>query len=37
MYEIAINLEGKTKKNLYEQIYEHIKKEIQKGDLKCGE
>lgn len=37
MYELVLNLEEKNRKNLYEQIYEYIKKEIQKGNLRCGE
>ena len=37
MYEIMLDLEGKGNKNLYEQIYEFIKKEIQSGNLKCRE
>lgn len=37
MYEMILNLEEDTKKSLYEQIYEHIKKEIQKGNIRFGE
>lgn len=37
MYEIVLNLDAKSGKNLYEQIYEYIKKEIQKGNIRCGE
>lgn len=32
-----MNLDGKSGKNLYEQIYEHIKNEIQKGNIQYGE
>lgn len=37
MYEIMLNLDSGSGKNLYEQIYEHIKNEIQKGAIRCGE
>ena len=37
MYEMMLRLEGNGKKNLYEQIYEYIKGEIQKGNICCGE
>lgn len=37
MYEIMLNLDAKSSKNLYEQIYEHIKQEIQTGNICCGE
>ena len=37
MYEMMQRLEGNGKKNLYEQIYEYIKGEIQKGNICCGE
>jgi GntR family transcriptional regulator/MocR family aminotransferase len=37
MYEIMLNLDGASGKNLYEQVYEHIKKEIQLGNIRCGE
>jgi len=37
MYEMMLNLDGKSGKNLYEQIYEHIKNEIQRGNIRCGE
>ncbi len=37
MYELMLNLEEKAKKCLYEQIYEHMKGEIQRGNIRCGE
>lgn len=37
MYEIMLNLDVRSDKNLYEQIYEHIKQEIQTGNICCGE
>lgn len=37
MYEMILNLDTKSGKNLYEQLYEHIKKEIQTGNISCGE
>lgn len=37
MYEIMLNLDAKSGKNLYEQIYEYIKSEIQRGNIRCGE
>lgn len=37
MYEMMLNLESRSGKTLYEQIYEHIKGEIQKGNIRCGE
>lgn len=37
MYEMMFRLEGESKKNLYEQIYEYVKGEIQKGHIRCGE
>lgn len=37
MYEMMMNLDGKSGKTLYEQIYEHIKNEIQEGKIRCGE
>lgn len=32
-----LNLDVRSDKNLYEQIYEHIKQEIQTGNICCGE
>lgn len=32
-----LNLDAKSGKNLYEQIYEYIKEEIQRGNIRCGE
>lgn len=37
MYEMILNLDGDYGKNLYEQIYGHIKNEIQKGNIRRGE
>jgi len=37
MYEMMLHLDAKSTKNLYEQIYEYIKEEIQKGEIQCGE
>lgn len=37
MYEIMLNLDAGSGKNLYEQIYEYIKEEIQRGTIRCGE
>ena len=37
MRELAIALEPGIKKPLYEQIYNYIKREIQKGELRAGE
>ena len=37
MYEITMNLDPRSTKTLYEQIYEYIRDEIRKGTLKCGE
>lgn len=37
MYEMMLRLEGKGGKNLYEQIYEYVKGEIQRGSIRCGE
>ncbi len=37
MYELAINLQTKSKTPLYEQIYNYIKREIQDGHIKSGE
>ena len=37
MYEMTIRLRTDGKKHLYEQIYEHIKKEIREGKLLTGE
>lgn len=37
MYELILNLEERSQKSLYERIYEHIKGEIQKGNIRCGE
>lgn len=37
MYEIMLHLDGSSGKNLYEQIYEYIKGEIQKGNIRRGE
>lgn len=37
MYEIMLNLDAKSGKNLYEQIYEYIKGEIQRGNIRFGE
>ena len=37
MYEITMNLDLRSTKTLYEQIYEYIRDEIRKGTLKCGE
>lgn len=32
-----MNLDPRSTKTLYEQIYEYIRDEIRKGTLKCGE
>ena len=37
MYELTINLQPGAKAPLYEQIYEHIKCEIQEGHIRSGE
>lgn len=37
MYDMAIELKVDSGKCLYEQIYEHIRDEIQRGKLLCGE
>ena len=37
MYDITMNLDPRSTKTLYEQIYEYIRDEIRKGTLKCGE
>ena len=37
MYEMMLRLEGKRERNLYEQIYEYVKGEIQRGNIRCGE
>lgn len=37
MYEMMLNLDGRSEKTLYEQIYEYIKGEIQRGNIRCGE
>lgn len=37
MYEMMLHLDSRSGKNLYEQIYEYIKSEIQTGNMKCGE
>ena len=37
MYEMTIRLRTDGKRHLYEQIYEHIKKEIKEGKLLAGE
>lgn len=37
MYEMMLHLDGRSGKNLYEQIYEYIKKEIQTGNIRCKE
>lgn len=37
MYELMLHLDGKSDRNLYEQIYEHIKQEIVNGNIRCGE
>lgn len=37
MKELMIVLDGKTKKPMYEQIYEYIRDEIQKGEIQAGE
>lgn len=34
---MILNLEERSGKSLYERIYEHIKGEIQKGNIRCGE
>lgn len=34
---MILNLEERSGKSLYERIYEHIKQEIQKGNIRCGE
>lgn len=37
MYELTISLQPKSGTPLYEQIYDHIKGEIQDGHIKSGE
>ena len=37
MYEMILNLDARTGKSLYEQIYEYLKGEIQRGNIRCGE
>ena len=37
MNELTINLNSRSKKPLYEQIYDHIKSDIQNGRLRYGE
>ena len=37
MYEIALHLDVHGEKTLYEQIYEYLKSEIQKGAIRGGE
>lgn len=37
MYEMMLRLEGDGGKNLYEQIYGYVKKEIQRGSICCGD
>lgn len=37
MYEMMLNLDAKSGKTLYEQIYEYVKGEIQRGNIRCGE
>ena len=37
MYEIALHLDAHGEKTLYEQIYEYLKAEIQKGAIRGGE
>ena len=37
MYETILNLDARTGKSLYEQIYEYLKGEIQRGNIRCGE
>lgn len=34
---MILNLDERSGKSLYERIYEHIKEEIQKGNIRCGE
>ena len=37
MQELAISLNAKSRKPLYEQIYQHIRREIQSGRIPAGE
>ena len=37
MYDLTIELQNHSDKCLYEQIYEHIRREIREGKLLCGE
>lgn len=37
MYELILDLESRSEKTLYEQIYEHIKNEIQSGHIRSKE
>ena len=37
MYEIALHLDVHGEKTLYEQIYEYLKDEIQRGAVRHGE
>lgn len=37
MYEMILSLDAGSGKSLYEQIYESVKGEIQKGNIRCGE
>lgn len=37
MNELTISLQSNSKRKLYEQIYEYVKKEIQLGNIKCND
>ncbi|MBS6396229.1 MAG: PLP-dependent aminotransferase family protein [Clostridiales bacterium] len=37
MYEMMLHLDAHSGQNLYEQIYEYIKEEIQTGNIGCGD
>lgn len=37
MYEMMLHLDTGSERTLYEQIYEYVKSEIQKGELRCGD